>query len=297
MGRAVDCDLVVNDGSVSRRHLMLEPSPDGWTAIDISANGTWHAGERVQRLRISGECQLRLGAVDGPEITISPVEPRPEAGGTDRHWERKTYLARDGSAAGPMLPDDHPTADSDEPRTHELRLGRISIGRALSNDIVVGDLMASREHAELLVGRGGVEIVDLGRPTGPSSTASGSCGRCSIAATWSGSGTTSSPSATASSSSTSTPATWRSRSDAISVDAGKIRLLHEMTFRLPGRALLAVLGPSGAGKSTLLNALTGFRPADQGTVLLRRPRPLPRVRRAARNASATCRRTTSCTPS
>jgi ABC-type branched-subunit amino acid transport system ATPase component len=54
--------------------------------------------------------------------------------------------------------------------------------------------------------------------------------------------------------------------DAISVDAGETRLLHDMTFRLPGRALLAVLGPSGAGKSTLLNALTGFRPANVGTV-------------------------------
>src|SRR5512138_3644798 len=35
VGRAVDCDLVISDGRVSRRHLMLEPSPDGWTAIDI----------------------------------------------------------------------------------------------------------------------------------------------------------------------------------------------------------------------------------------------------------------------
>ena len=31
--------------------------------------------------------------------------------------------------------------------------------------------------------------------------------------------------------------------------------------------MLAVIGPAGAGKSTLLNALTGKRPADQGTVL------------------------------
>ena len=75
VGRALECDLVVNDGRVSRRHLMLEPSPDGWTAIDISANGTWHAGERVQRLRIRGECQLRLGAADGPQVTLSPVPP------------------------------------------------------------------------------------------------------------------------------------------------------------------------------------------------------------------------------
>ena len=33
------------------------------------------------------------------------------------------------------------------------------------------------------------------------------------------------------------------------------------------KSLLAVVGPSGSGKSTLLKALTGYRPADQGTVL------------------------------
>ena len=37
----------------------------------------------------------------------------------------------------------------------------------------------------------------------------------------------------------------------------------------------------GAGKSTLLNALTGKRPADQGSVLLRLPRPVRELRRAA----------------
>ncbi len=33
------------------------------------------------------------------------------------------------------------------------------------------------------------------------------------------------------------------------------------------RCLLGVIGPSGAGKSTLLGALTGMRPATEGTVL------------------------------
>ena len=40
-----------------------------------------------------------------------------------------------------------------------------------------------------------------------------------------------------------------------------------MSFPVGEKCLLAVVGPSGAGKSTLLNALTGQRPADQGTVL------------------------------
>ena len=266
VGRAVACDLVVNDGRVSRRHLMLEPSPDGWTAIDISANGTWHAGERVHRLRISGECQLRLGAVDGPEVTISPVEPRQGAGETDSHSARKTYIARADSAPGPMLPDGYLTADSDEPRTHELRLGRISIGRELSNDIVVGDLMASREHAELLVGRGGAEIVDLGSSNGTFVNGHRVTRALLNRGDLVGIGHhvfTVGDGVLVEHVDTGDVAF---EVDAISVDAGETRLLHEMTFRLPGRALLAVLGPSGAGKSTLLNALTGFRPANVGTV-------------------------------
>ncbi|MEV6028063.1 ATP-binding cassette domain-containing protein [Streptomyces sp. NPDC052036] len=45
------------------------------------------------------------------------------------------------------------------------------------------------------------------------------------------------------------------------------RLLHEVSFPVGARCLLAIVGPSGAGKSTLLNALTGLRPADCGAVL------------------------------
>ena len=52
----------------------------------------------------------------------------------------------------------------------------------------------------------------------------------------------------------------------LAVFAGTKQLMHEVSFQLPARSLLAVVGPSGAGKSTLLNALTGFRPADSGTV-------------------------------
>jgi ABC transport system ATP-binding/permease protein len=48
-------------------------------------------------------------------------------------------------------------------------------------------------------------------------------------------------------------------------DKGKV-LLADVAFALPERCFMAVVGPSGAGKSTLLGALTGFRPADYGTV-------------------------------
>ncbi|MCP2334704.1 ABC-type multidrug transport system ATPase subunit [Actinomadura rupiterrae] len=46
---------------------------------------------------------------------------------------------------------------------------------------------------------------------------------------------------------------------------GKV-LLDRVGFPIPERSLVAVIGPSGAGKSTLLGAVTGTRPATEGTV-------------------------------
>ena len=43
-------------------------------------------------------------------------------------------------------------------------------------------------------------------------------------------------------------------------------LLDHVSFPLGEKCLVAVIGPSGSGKSTLLRALTGLRPADQGSV-------------------------------
>ena len=46
------------------------------------------------------------------------------------------------------------------------------------------------------------------------------------------------------------------------------RLVDDVGFTLRRGSLLAVVGPSGAGKSTLLAALTGLKPAPQGSVFV-----------------------------
>jgi len=48
----------------------------------------------------------------------------------------------------------------------------------------------------------------------------------------------------------------------------RLVLLREVSLSIRPRELVAVVGGSGAGKSTLVNALSGFRPADGGAVLL-----------------------------
>ncbi len=45
-------------------------------------------------------------------------------------------------------------------------------------------------------------------------------------------------------------------------------LLHDLSFTIRPRELVAIVGASGVGKSTLMNALTGFQPASGGQVLL-----------------------------
>ncbi len=48
---------------------------------------------------------------------------------------------------------------------------------------------------------------------------------------------------------------------------GHAILLHDISLSVPKGAFVALVGSSGVGKTTLLNALTGIRPAQEGTVL------------------------------
>ena len=62
LGRGTDVDLVLNHPRVSRRHLVLEHGPQGWTAVDHSRNGTFHSGERIGALTLTTSTTLSLGA-------------------------------------------------------------------------------------------------------------------------------------------------------------------------------------------------------------------------------------------
>ncbi|OHV48960.1 hypothetical protein BCD48_14050 [Pseudofrankia sp. BMG5.36] len=212
-----------------------------------------------------------------PEEAAAPGEAAGSADvlGTDEHYQMPTLNMGDRwPGIGPLLPPGAqegspghpPTAPGADGRAHPLRPGRMGIGRALTNDIVVGDLLASREHAELFVGRSGLQIVDLGSANGTFVNGQRIDRRVLALGDTVGIGhhlfrVTETQLVEYLDSGDVT-----FEVEGLSVDIGGTRLLHDVTFQLPGRALLAVIGPSGAGKSTLLNALTGFRPADVGSV-------------------------------
>ncbi|MBL7493195.1 ATP-binding cassette domain-containing protein, partial [Frankia sp. AgW1.1] len=209
-----------------------------------------------------------------PRVAAAPAAPsraprqaqRPVA---DDPWSERPTLFPDGQQVGPILPpaDWDDADDRDGPgRTHPLRMGRMSIGRGLSNDVVVNDLLASREHAELLVGRGGAQIVDLGSANG--TFVNGQRVDRAVLSLGDVIAIGHHMFYVAEQHLTEHIETGdvEFAVDGVSVDRDGNRLLHDLTFKLPARSLLGVIGPSGAGKSTLLGALTGFRPANVGTV-------------------------------
>jgi hypothetical protein len=57
IGRSRDCDIVLGDGNVSRRHAEVAPSESGWTVTDLNSTN----GVLVNGRRISGSAQLQSG--------------------------------------------------------------------------------------------------------------------------------------------------------------------------------------------------------------------------------------------
>ena len=64
IGRADDCVVVVEDLRVSRRHLLLTPTGDGWTAQDCqSTGGSWLNGSPVRTLEITVPTAIPMSTV------------------------------------------------------------------------------------------------------------------------------------------------------------------------------------------------------------------------------------------
>ncbi len=62
IGRDLDCDIVIIDDRVSRRHATLTLVDGRWVLADVgSTNGIYVGDRRVDRVEIDGACQVRLG--------------------------------------------------------------------------------------------------------------------------------------------------------------------------------------------------------------------------------------------
>lgn len=267
IGRDHRCLLRVDDERVSPFHAVVWTSPDGWMLTDRGkAGGTWVEGRPVDNLLIASTTQVRLGAADGPVITLRPSDPAPAQ-------PTHAPATADQPVAVPRQPMRPSRSDAPRPTgmfmTSHASSSALRIGRETDNDVVLDDLLVSRHHAELRPRPDGTaELTDRRSLNGTFVNGAPIQQAVITAGDLVGIG----------------HSQFRLVDGRLEeyVDTGEITfeatgirvtgrrgrtLVDDVGFSLAEKSLFAIVGPSGSGKSSLLGALSGLRPADAGQVL------------------------------
>ncbi len=115
IGRDAGCDVVITTKRVSRRHAEILPTPKGYVVVDVSTNGTFVNGDRVEGERLLARTDIiRLGedefrfyadivaeAVVEPESKPPPKLDTPPAGAEQRLGNTMFGIPGVGSAPKP----------------------------------------------------------------------------------------------------------------------------------------------------------------------------------------------------
>jgi len=279
IGRDAGADLRVDGSGASRHHAVAATEPGtGWVLMDCSTNGTFVDGRRVGRHVISAPLVVRIGdAAGGTQVRLA-VAPARQTGGGQAGGGR-TADPSPAAVAGPEPARPHlgqlGGLQRSRPgfgqfsRAYEIAATRIRIGRAADNDVVIPDLLVSRYHAEVRRRPDGrSQIADLGSHNGTYLDGKRLTGRAEAS---DGAVITVGHHAFVMSGGRleefidSGSANFAALD--LSVRIGGKYLLKDLSFAADGGDFITVLGPTGAGKSTLIKALSGYRPADSGSVL------------------------------
>ncbi|BCX12993.1 MAG: ABC transporter ATP-binding protein [Thermosynechococcus sp.] len=240
LGRDPKADITIDHPFVSFHHAKLVRSADHYKIIDLgSKNGLHWRGTTISEHTLAPGDVIHVG-----------------------ESLRLTYL---------LMP---ATEVVEQTRPLQLRdRQRVRIGRDPSNDMVLDHPVVSRFHARLYLQEGQWYIVDLDSANGtfvnnrrldprkPTPLPAGALVRIGPY------------------SSVFTPDetivphndSGNLRLDAIHLSKTTpkgAKLLQDISLSILPREFVAIVGGSGAGKSTLLDALNGFRPATEGTVLV-----------------------------
>ncbi|HEY7330060.1 MAG TPA: ATP-binding cassette domain-containing protein [Gemmataceae bacterium] len=243
IGSAVDCDVVIKDRGIAPQHCRLLRTPRGFIIEDLrSEAGTFVNGRRVR---------FRARVTPADRITLGPAVPMP--------WPSATPVS---------------AADS----------GVLRIGRAADNDMVLDYPVVSPYHARVVLASGKAWIEDLNSDHG---TALGNphrkVNRAPLTPTdlvylgwlpvparrilqqYERSESKPRPAPVVAPAPSPGEVTIRARG--VAVDAGRRRLLQDVSLTVFPGELVGIMGPSGAGKTTLLRTLNGYTPPVAGEVL------------------------------
>lgn len=81
IGRATDNHVILYSAVVSRHHVELQRTDQGWSVINLGANGTYLEGQRIDQVPLTDQLIIRL-ARSGPNLQIcllpTPIVPGAE---------------------------------------------------------------------------------------------------------------------------------------------------------------------------------------------------------------------------
>ncbi len=167
IGRAPDVGLFVDSPLVSRVHAILSWQ-GAWVFADQgSTNGVFVNGQRVDRpFRVDVPTLVRLGDPHtGPALTLTPRAP--QTAPVPMAPQAPANVNQTMRASTDMLPPVR-ARQSTAPIAAAGRVPAegLTIGRTRENNIVVNDVLASRNHARLFPASEGLTIEDLGSVNG-----------------------------------------------------------------------------------------------------------------------------------
>jgi ABC-type multidrug transport system ATPase subunit len=271
-GRDPACQVVLSDTRVSRRHLEATCHDGGWYVRDLgSVNGTFRDGQRVVSQPVTGAMAIRLGhASNGPvvQLAVATTASGPPPGPAAPPFASPPVPSPLPSTPPPP-PGVPPQPGTPPPPPGGPFTGNrpITIGRDTDNDIVLTDLLVSRHHARLEPAPYGYQVVDLrssnrtfvnGVPVATAPLQEGdllTVGRTRFVQQG---------------------GQLRAVSDepaaelvvdnlSYTVPDGPT-LTDNVSLRVAGSRVVALLGPSGAGKSTLFRLVSGELEPTAGSV-------------------------------
>src|SRR5262249_25202491 len=155
IGKAEDNQLRVTDGSISRKHAVIEPNGGGLVIKDLgSLNGIFVNDQRV------GEQGHVLSEGDRIDIGRTRMVFRSAAGAPNRPAPPAppTQL---GPLARLLI-----TEPDGAAREFELTADAITIGRSTDNQLHISDNAISRKHASIELDGANLVIKDLGSASG-----------------------------------------------------------------------------------------------------------------------------------
>ena len=243
VGRAQDCDIVVNDPGVSSRHCRLYRTSEGLFLEDLkSTNGTFVNGVRIQ---------TTVSITPNDHILLGTNTPFP--------WPKKKTSGLSGKV---------PVA---KPAHSDSHRRPIMLGRDPAGTVVLTDPQISFRHARILHLNGNWILEDLNSTNGTFLNGQRVSGKVPIKAghvialgqhryTFRGDGTF------AGGDCRDQGVTLEARG--VCVDVQARRLLDGISLTVKPTEFVGLMGPSGAGKTTLMNALNGYTEPSEGGVYL-----------------------------